>query len=54
MEAEDGRQTSNEGSNEVSGSINHGRMSITEEEDEVNINIFLQFSKILKDSADIF
>ena len=35
MEAEDGRQTSNEASNEVSGSINHGRMSITEEEDEV-------------------
>ena len=34
MEAEDGRQTSNE-ANEVSGSINHGRMSITEEEDEV-------------------
>ena len=31
MEAEDGKQESNE----VSGSINHGRMSITEEEDEV-------------------
>ena len=34
MEAEDGKQTSNE-VNEVGGAINHGRMSITEEEDEV-------------------